>query len=140
MIKLIDIIKEIKLHESVPNNLDKLESIPILVDKNDRSLNSKEKRLLAIQCAELVLPIYEYYYPNDKRVRNTISMAKRGTFYIDAEDAYNEAPKNSSAAKAAYAAYIAYVICTTEIKTVYSSFNTVRQSAIEATKLHFNEK
>ena len=81
-------------------------------------LNEKQNRLLAIYCAELVLPIFESKYPDDKRPRKAVEATKdfmEGK--ISAEDlsvarsgasaaAYYAAA--AYAADAAYAAYAAY--------------------------------
>ena len=87
--------------------------------------------LVACDCAELVLPIYEKKYPDDKRVRNCIEVtrkwangkatieevrqARRAAYaaaaaaYAAAADAYAAAYAAAAAADAAaYAAYAAY--------------------------------
>ena len=37
----------------------------------------RELRLFACDCAEMVLPIFERHYPDDKRPRNSIEVARR---------------------------------------------------------------
>ena len=74
--------------------------------------------LVACDCAELVLPIYEKKYPDDKRVRNCIEVTRKwanGKATIEevrqarraADDAYAAAADGDAAAAAAYAAYAA---------------------------------
>ena len=65
-------------------------------------MNVKQKREIAIFCAEQVINIFEKKYPNDKRPRNAIKAAK-------AVLKNNTAKNRKLAAAAAHAAYAAYV-------------------------------
>ena len=70
-----------------------------------RVLNGKQNKLLAIYCAELVLPIFESKYPDDKRPRKAVEAAKdfmEGK--IRAEDLSVARSAAHAAAAAAYAA------------------------------------
>ena len=88
-----------------------------LVKKCD--LTTKQKRLFALHCAELVLPIYQEQYPNDKGVRNCIETTRkyingdcdRGEL-IEARSAAANAAADAAATAAATAAAYAYTAAT----------------------------
>ena len=74
MVKLIDILSEIQIKKQVPNNLDKLLH---LQSQLNSTKDLKVKQQLALQCATLVLPIYEFHYPKDHRVRDSLKLLKQ---------------------------------------------------------------
>lgn len=67
-------IRSILNENQEPNNLTKLESLEKKI-KQTKSLQEKKK--YAIECAELVLPIWEKYYPNDNKPKKAIEAAKK---------------------------------------------------------------
>ena len=75
MIKLIDIIKEIKITLPVPNNLQKLKDLRSQIQRLHPG-EGISKAKLALECADLVLPIWEKYYPEDKNYRKALELAK----------------------------------------------------------------
>ena len=117
-----DLIPEITVSKPVPNNLQRLlalqKEIKTTKDKKRLSaLTTKDKKrlsALAILCAELVLPIWDYYYPNDGRVKQTIDAAKQGRYAAadaDAAAVDAAAADNAAAAYAADAAAAAAANC-----------------------------
>jgi hypothetical protein len=87
-----------------------------------RLMNRKQIILATADIAESVLHLFEYKYPNDKRPREAIELAKKGKIfhayasapaayaaYVAARSAaiYTSAPAAYAAADAAYAAYAA---------------------------------
>ena len=137
MIKFIDILNEIKVNIPIPNNLKKLEALEQQIKTTE---DPKVKKALAIQCAELVLPIWNYYHPNDKRVKQTIDDAKQG---IDNGLAWNAANDStmvySADFYAAYAATYAAVDPVTTSNTIPNNYFILAvRDAILATKKHFN--
>ena len=127
MITFKDILNEITVSKPVPNNLQRL----LALQKEIKTTKDK-KRLsaLAILCAELVLPIWNHYYPNDGRVKQTIDAAKEERYddaaVYAAADAADDADDDAAAAAAADAADAAY----------YAAADAAAY-AIKATKLHF---
>jgi hypothetical protein len=124
----------------VPNNLRQLEQIKVKLEQTE---DKATKVALAIKATELVLPIYEYYYPKDKRVRNSIEAAKRGEYdtgaYAANDAAVNDAAAYAAAAAAAaYAAYAATAAITAANAAHFAAVAAVY--AIEATKEHFKLK
>lgn len=77
MIKLIDIIKEIKISSPIPNNLNRLTALRSQITQLS-SRDSINRAKLALECAELVLPIWEKYYPEDKNYRKALEVARKG--------------------------------------------------------------
>jgi hypothetical protein len=75
MIKLIDIIKEIKISSPIPNNLQKLKDLRSQIQRLHPG-EGISKAKLALECADLVLPIWEKYYPEDKNYRKALELAK----------------------------------------------------------------
>ena len=134
MIKLIDILREIKVNKPSPLN-----ALLSLQSKIEASNDSMEKLSLAIQCAERVLFIWEEKYPNDKRPRQAIEAAKvyladptkenADTAASAADAASAASADDDGATHAAYAA--AYVTDNAAYAAVY---------AIEATKKYYNLK
>ena len=82
--------------------------------KNLKSLSGEDQIKTAIFAAELVLPVYENYFPDDLRVRNAIRAADvadaiRAAYAAYADAAYADAAAYAAdAADAAAAAYAAY--------------------------------
>ena len=75
MIKLIDILKEVKIVRPIQNNIKKLEQIK---DEIDQTEDESILKALAIKASELVLPFWNRYYPGDERMEQAIEAAKRG--------------------------------------------------------------
>ena len=159
MIKLLEIIK---INKPVPNNLKQLKQIQSQIKSSN---DLKERQELATKAAELVLPIWNHYYPNDKRPQKAIESAKlyladpteeNKVKLIDAADAAyaanDEAYENdAAAADAAYAAddeayendaaaadaaYAAYYAAYAVYADAAYDANTAA-AAINATKTHF---
>jgi hypothetical protein len=122
-------LKEVKIQPSIPNNLNKLEQIKTQINQTK---DKATKIALAIKVAELVLPIWEYYYPKNDRPRKAIEAAKSG----NSADVYNmndvayEAYEAHTYA-AASAAYAIYAASST------NAVNNAVNNAIKATKEHF---
>jgi hypothetical protein len=89
-------LKEIKINKPIPNHLNKLLD---LQSKIKSTKDPKEKQQYAIQCAELVLPIWNHYYPNDDRPKKAIEAAAAA----DDDAAAAVAAVAATAAAAAYA-------------------------------------
>lgn len=69
-----------------------------------RLLDIKSNRILAIYCAELVLPIFEEKYPTDKRPREAVEAARLyAKVEITLEDLRTKRQAADAAADAAYA-------------------------------------
>jgi hypothetical protein len=122
MIKLTDILNEVKIARPVPYNLKQLEQIKAQIDQTQ---DKATKIALAIKAAELVLPIWEHYYPKDDRPRKAIKAAKSGNTraaYYAAADAAADAiaARAAAAARAAYAAYDAYYATRAAANAVYT--------------------
>jgi hypothetical protein len=147
MIKLTDILQEIKIAKHVPNNLKQLEQIKVQMSQDK---DKETKVALAIKAAELVLPIWEYYYPNDERPRKAIEAAKSGNAdaaYAAANVAEDAIADNTDNA-AAYVAYAAWNLAYAAYSLVYAASNAAYaayatsavDNAIKSTKLHFKLK
>jgi hypothetical protein len=103
-----------------------------------RMMNKKQCVEIAIYSAELVLPIYEIMYPNDKRVRKAIEAAKcylkTGTAdayaVADAAAVYVAAAASYAADASAAAAYDAD--CATSADAAYAAAATVASAAAYA--------
>ena len=65
-------LNEITVYKPSPIN-----SLLLLQSQIESSKDTKEKQSLAIQCAEMVLDIFEKKYPNDNRPRKAIEAAKK---------------------------------------------------------------
>ena len=89
----------------------------------------KQNQLIAINCAEIVLPIYEKNYPNDKKIADCIKITKgylngnntkeellsaRSAANVNANAAYTDALRVSNVDVAAYV-YVAYAAATVAI-------------------------
>ena len=142
MIKLINILQEIQIKPNVPNNLNKLLSLQTQI----KSSNSKEEKIkLAIECAELVLPIWNYYYPNDDRLKKVIEIIKKERGNYDAvyaasdmaASAANMVINNNGATAATYAAYTVTYASDTTYVTYANAAKVVVDYAIRCTKLFF---
>jgi hypothetical protein len=94
-------INEVKIQLAVPNGLAKLEQIK---DEIKQTQDNATKVALAIKAAELVLPIWKYYYPKDNRPLKAIQAAKSGNAAADAAAADNAAYTNDAYAAADAAA------------------------------------
>lgn len=142
-----DLIPEITISKPVPNNLQHL----LILNKKIHETEAKDQESLtnlAIKCAELVLPIWEYYHPNDKRVRQTIESAKKGQYNNDADRANSETDQRAAswvASVADDAADMVYYKLNPEWskengdKYNFKLFATEAvRSAILATKIHFD--
>jgi hypothetical protein len=134
-----EILKEIMVNKPIHNYLAKLE---ILKQKIENTQEIKEKQLLALQCAELVLPIWNYYYPKDDRPKKAIEAAKKylkepteenKNFIIIDEFSSSWDAANFSYSSAA-AASLASITCSTPY--IVDALNY----AIRATKSHFKLK
>jgi hypothetical protein len=141
MIKLTDILNEVKIARFVPNNLKQLEQI----ESQIKSTKDKATLVaLAIKAAELVLPIWEYYYPNDNRPRKDIKAAKSGDLATTRAAAANTASGEvyginyAASYAAAAAASAAYAATTDTVRYAASNAAQAADTAINATKLHFN--
>ena len=145
MIKLLEIIK---VNKPVPNNIKQLEQIQSQIKSSN---NLKEKQELALKAAEFVLPIWNYYYPNDKRPQVAIEASKlylanpTEENKVKLKDAYTAAYAAAAATSAAaYAAYAAYYVAYAVYAAVYvdadvcaSTAAAAAAAAIKATKIHF---
>jgi len=131
MIKLVDILKEIRVVKPVPNNLNRL----LRIQKELENADSEKKKELSLEAAKLVLPIWEYYYPNDKRPRNAVENPSEGTADA-AYDAANDTTYNLAATYSAASA--ASAASATVYATSYSNSIISIERAIKATKAHFN--
>jgi hypothetical protein len=69
--------------------------------KKLKTWNAKTARLFACDCAEHVLPIYEAKFPDDKRSREAIAVARR---YVQGKATKREFDKAWAAGDAAWAA------------------------------------
>jgi hypothetical protein len=134
MIKLINILTEIKVVLPIPNNLRQLEQIKV---KLEQTKDRATEIALAIKAAEMVLPIFEYYYPKDKRVLQTIEATKRNEYDNNAFEAYNDT--EYAASDAAYTANAAAMAASNVYLTAIYSTKAV-EYAIKATKEHFKLK
>lgn len=136
--------KLLQLHQQIKTEKDKLTLVK-----------------LAIQCAKLVLPIFEYKHSNDPRPRKAIqaaenwikdpseenkqSVAVAANEAVDA--AYDDAASVDAAYTAASAAVAAYIIASTfsvannlVFATVTENVNAAASAAIRVTKNFFNLK
>ena len=138
MIKLLEIIK---INKPVPNNLKQLEQIQSQIKSSN---NLKKKRELALKVAELVLPIWNYYYPNDKRPQKAVESAKlyladpteeNKVKLIDAYAAAYAAYHVANAAGDAAASAASAAAADAAYKTAYAAY--AAYAAIRATKIHF---
>jgi hypothetical protein len=126
-----------KIIHPISNYIKQLEQIQIEIGQTeDKATNIA----LAIKAAEMVLPIFEYYYPKDKRVRNSIEAAKRGEYNAGAFDAYYDyaavaAYAAAYAATATYAAAYAAYAAAAAANITYVAASA--EYAIKATKEHF---
>jgi hypothetical protein len=112
--------------------LTKLKALETLIENPNTS--KADKIAAAIRCAELVLPIYQDYYPNDKRVAKTIAAAKEGRYDKGAADAAYVA----SAYDAAAAAYAASIVIYAANAANYAAIAvTAAFYAIKATKFFY---
>lgn len=140
-----DLIPEIKVNKPITNNISRL------LELQQEIHNTKEQEsliTLAIQCAELVLPIWEHYHPNDKRVRQTIESAKKGQYNNDADRANSETDQRAAswaASVADDAADMIYYKLNPEWRKADGSKYNFKlfateavRSAILATKIHFD--
>jgi hypothetical protein len=124
-----------KIIHPVPNNLRQLEQIKIELKQTE---DIATKTALSIKAAEMVLPIFEYYYPKDKRVRNSIEAAKRGKYDRGARDAVNDVKHGAdykAAAASAHFATSAHFV--TSAHFAAAAYAAAAEYAIEATKEHF---
>ena len=141
MIKLKNIYNEVRLVSSPTNQLRRLQALRSSL----KTAPPSEQRLIAIQCAKLVLPIWRVFYPGDDRPAASIAAAER---YAEnpseenrqaAEQAGNAAWDARNAAwdagdkAAAFAAHAAWV-------TTYADAYAAADKAIHATKLFFKIK
>jgi hypothetical protein len=132
-------LSEVKIQKPIPNALKPLEQIKTQIDQ------TKDKAALialSIKVAELVLPIWEYYYPNDDRPRKAIEAAKSGDNAAHAAmgvAAASHAANSLAANRAARAAYYAARV-TDYVDYIADEAHIATDAAIEATKFHFNLK
>lgn len=85
--------------------------------------------LVACDCAELVLPIYEKKYPNDKRVRDCIEMTRKwanGKATIEEVRQARSASAYAAYASYAYAAYASYASAAAAAAAAYAADGPVR--------------
>lgn len=100
-----------------------------LIKKTD--LTSEERMIIAVNCAKIVLPIYESEYPNDKSIRECIKATKA---YIEGNIDTEELAIKGNAAKAAVkTAYIAH-----HSTTITSDVNISRIAALCAANAVYN--
>ena len=135
MIKLIDILREIKVNKPSPLN-----ALLSLQSKIETSNGPKEQLSLAIQCAEKVLFIFEEKYPNDDRPRKAIEAAKvylanpTEENRVAAADAADDAGDAADAADAAADAGAAAAYAA-DANATYGAYD-----AISAVKKYYNLK
>ena len=157
MIKLLEIIR---VNRPVPNNLKQLEQIQSQIKSSN---DLKERQELAIKAAELVLPIWNHYYPNDKRPQVAIESAKlylanpTEENKVKLKDVTNVATAADAYDVAAYAAYDAAIDAASAVYAIVSAGNATAYAAsanyyayyatadaadyaIRATKIHFKIK
>ena len=95
-------------------------------------LSPKKKKALkvAIYSAELVLPIFEKQYPNDKRPREAIESAKR----VLKNDTKKNRDLASASSASAYSASSAYYVLASASASAYSA------SSVAYAKKEINDK
>lgn len=138
MIKLLDILNEVKVNIPIKNNLKELESI-----KNQISSEDNTNPELLIKAAEYILPIAKVYFPENKEPEKIIGLIKQ---YIKNPTPHpkltiigisntivsNFSPENPKHASLACFAALGYSV------SDYNSWGIlVLQWAIEATKEYF---
>ena len=130
-------LDEVKIQIKAPNNLAKLEQIK---DEMSQTKDEATLKALSIKAVELVLPIWYYYYPNDKRVKNTIEAAKRGEIDDEgASEAGNDIVDNNTPGAYDVARAADYAASDVHGNSEAAAYVTI-YNAIEATKSHFNLK
>ena len=128
-------VNEVKIRPDIPNPLAKLKQIKAEIDQTDDKVT---KTALAIKAAELVLPIWNYYYPKDNRPLKAIQAAKSGTAAAYAAAAYaSDVAATAAAAAAASSAAYAAAYAAADIYVDDAADDAV-DDAIRATKAHFN--
>ena len=93
-----------------------------------RLLDIKSNRILAIYCAELVLPIFEEKYPTDKRPREAVEAAR---LYAKGEITLEDLRTKRHAAAYADAAYAADAAADAAYAADYASRNATIKKIIE---------
>ena len=97
-----------------------------------RLLNDRSNRLLAIYCAELVLPLFEKNYPDDNRPREAIEATK---LYLEGKITPEELGLKRRAAYAAYAyaaADAAYAAADAAAAAAYAAYADAAAAAAAA--------
>jgi hypothetical protein len=146
MIKLTQLLKEIRINQPGKVTLDQLKSLESRIKAFD---DPKEQLSLSIQCAEKVLFIFEEKYPDDKRPRQAIEAAKK--YLADPTEENKAAAASYTAADAAndavndtaYAAYYAAASADAAASYAYNAnvaydANYAAFAAIKAFKLYNN--
>lgn len=134
-------VQEIRINKPIYNHLKELEKLQQQIEQNDFT---KDKIQLAIKGAELVYPIWEYYYPNDNRVKQTLESAKKGEYNNYTSEIADEIEDSTTASygvlMSIYALSVAVYSYDTNPENSYiiQDINNVINYAIRATKLHFN--
>lgn len=153
MQQLAGLLTEIKVIYPVTNNLSKLEEIKDQIVKANAGWKGPEYSNpstlpLVIKCAELVLPIWKRYYPNDESAKLAIEAAKKGgksafDAAIKGANVWEKLRHNGDGGSAQFALYTAidaayFAANIAGNKLVNYKCGEGYKEAIKATKKYFN--
>jgi hypothetical protein len=101
--------------------------------KKLKSLSEKNQVETALFTAQLVLPVYESYFPDDNRVRNAIERGKKRDADAAYADAYAEpATAHCVVFAAASAAYAVYAVAAYAASAAYAAYYDADYDADDA--------